>query len=116
VSALYKALGVGIPLGPVFWSVDSNSLIGTIGAVVTGLTLHQAAYAAEIVRGGVISLDHGRLDAAAALGIPRLRQIRRIVLPQAMRAILPTTGDEIIGDLRAAAAQRSRPVVTLKAL
>ncbi|MEV5101669.1 amino acid ABC transporter permease [Streptomyces massasporeus] len=100
LSALYKELGVGIPFGPVFWSVDSNTLIGTIGAAVIGLTLHQAAYAAEIVRGGVIAVDPGQLEAAAALGIPRLRQIRRIVLPQAMRAILPTAGNEIIGLLK----------------
>ncbi|WNO76675.1 amino acid ABC transporter permease [Streptomyces sp. AM8-1-1] len=100
LGALYKELGVGIPFGPVFWSVDSNSLIGTIGAALIGLSLHQAAYAAEIVRGGVISVDHGQLEAAASLGIPRLRQIRRIVLPQAMRAILPTAGNEIIGLLK----------------
>ncbi|CAM5599151.1 putative amino acid ABC transporter, permease protein [Streptomyces purpurascens] len=100
LSALYKELGLGIPFGPVFWSVDSNTLIGTIGAAVIGLTLHQAAYAAEIVRGGVLAVDHGRLEAAAALGIPRQRQIRRIVLPQAMRAILPTAGNEIIGLLK----------------
>ncbi|MEV4947037.1 amino acid ABC transporter permease [Streptomyces sp. NPDC053755] len=100
LSALYETLGVGIPFGPVFWSVDSNSLIGTIGAALIGLSLHQAAYAAEIVRGGVISVDPGQLEAAAALGIPRLRQIRRIVLPQAMRAILPTAGNEIIGLLK----------------
>ncbi|MEU5980254.1 amino acid ABC transporter permease [Streptomyces sp. NPDC047315] len=100
LSALYERLGVGIPFGPVFWSVDSDSLIGTIGAAVIGLTLHQAAYAAEIVRGGVIAVDQGQLEAAAALGIPRLRQIRRIVLPQAMRAILPTAGNEVIGLLK----------------
>ncbi|MGW0549680.1 amino acid ABC transporter permease [Streptomyces altiplanensis] len=100
LSALYDELGVGIPFGPVFWSVESNNLIGTIGAAVIGLTLHQAAYAAEIVRGGVIAVDHGQSEAAAALGIPRLRQIRRIVLPQAMRAILPTAGNEIIGLLK----------------
>ncbi|WP_241266616.1 amino acid ABC transporter permease [Streptomyces scabichelini] len=100
LGALYKELGVGIPFGPVFWSVDSNSLIGTIGAALIGLSLHQAAYAAEIVRGGVIAVDGGQLEAAAALGIPRLRQIRRIVLPQAMRAILPTAGNEIIGLLK----------------
>ncbi|MDX2825373.1 amino acid ABC transporter permease [Streptomyces ipomoeae] len=100
LSALYERLGFGIPFGPVFWSVDSNSVIGTMGAAVIGLTLHQAAYAAEIVRGGVIAVDHGQLEAAAALGIPRLRQIRRIVLPQAMRAILPTAGNEIIGLLK----------------
>ncbi|MEU6335981.1 amino acid ABC transporter permease [Streptomyces cellulosae] len=100
LSALYDRLGFGIPFGPVFWSVDSNSIIGTIGAAVIGLTLHQAAYAAEIVRGGVLAVDEGQLEAAAALGIPRLRQIRRIVLPQAMRAILPTAGNEIVGLLK----------------
>jgi polar amino acid transport system permease protein len=100
LSALYQELGVGIPFGPVFWSVDSNSLIGTIGAAVIGLSLRQAAYAAEVVRGGVVSVDPGQLEAAAALGIPRLRQIRRIVLPQAMRAILPTAGNETIGLLK----------------
>ncbi|RII09365.1 Inner membrane amino-acid ABC transporter permease protein YecS [Streptomyces sp. YIM 130001] len=100
LSALYERLGIGIPFGPVFWSVDSNSLIGTIGAAVIGLTLHQAAYAAEIVRGGVLAVDEGQLEAAAALGLPRLRQICRIVLPQAMRAILPTAGNEIIGLLK----------------
>ncbi|MFD8522190.1 amino acid ABC transporter permease [Streptomyces capillispiralis] len=100
LSALYERLGFGIPFGPVVWSVDSNRVIGTMGAAVIGLTLHQAAYAAEIVRGGVIAVDHGQLEAAAALGIPRLRQIRRIVLPQAMRAILPTAGNEIIGLLK----------------
>ncbi|WP_330287776.1 amino acid ABC transporter permease [Streptomyces sp. NBC_00576] len=100
LGALYDRLGIGIPFGPVFWSIDSNTLIGTIGAAIIGLTLHQAAYAAEIVRGGVIAVDQGQLEAAAALGIPRLRQIRRIVLPQAMRAILPTAGNEIVGLLK----------------
>ncbi|WP_369217521.1 amino acid ABC transporter permease [Streptomyces flavofungini] len=100
LSALYERLGIGIPFGPVFWSVESNDLIGTIGAAVIGLTLHQAAYAAEIVRGGVVAVDHGQHEAAAALGIPRLRQIRRIVLPQAMRAILPTAGNEVISLLK----------------
>ncbi|GGU24017.1 amino acid ABC transporter permease [Streptomyces daghestanicus] len=100
LSALYERLGLGVPFGPVLWSVDSDSLIGTIGAAVIGLSLHQAAYAAEIVRGGVVSVDQGQSEAAAALGLPRLRQIRRIVLPQAMRAILPTAGNEITGLLK----------------
>ncbi|MFK4187230.1 GNAT family N-acetyltransferase [Streptomyces sparsogenes] len=100
LGALYRELGIGIPFGPVFWSVSSNDLIGTIGAALIGLSLHQAAYCAEIVRGGVLSVDQGQLEAAAALGIPKLRQIRRIVLPQAMRTILPTAGSEIISLLK----------------
>ena len=62
-----------------------------------GLALHQAAYAAEIVRAGILAVDQGQLEAAAALGIPRRRQQPRIVLPQAMRSILPTAVNEIIG-------------------
>ncbi|MFD7924183.1 amino acid ABC transporter permease [Streptomyces sp. NPDC059740] len=100
LGALYRSLGVGVPFGPVLWSVDSNSLIGTIGAALIGLSLHQAAYAAEVVRGGVLSVDAGQLEAAAALGVPRWRQVRRIVLPQAMRAALPTAGNEVIGLLK----------------
>jgi polar amino acid transport system permease protein len=64
---------------------------------VLGLTLNQAAYSAEIIRGGILSVDQGQLEAAAALGIPAWRRSTRIVLPQAMRAILPTAFNEIIG-------------------
>ncbi|CAM5696837.1 Putative amino acid ABC transporter, permease protein OS=Streptomyces antimycoticus OX=68175 GN=SANT12839_026010 PE=3 SV=1 [Streptomyces antimycoticus] len=67
-----------------------------MSAAVLGLALHQAAYAAEIVRGGVLAVDGGQLEAAAALGIPRLRQLRKIVLPQAMRMILPNAANEVI--------------------
>ncbi|WP_269858331.1 amino acid ABC transporter permease [Streptomyces sp. RPT161] len=100
LGALYRQLGLGIPFGPVFWSFATNGLVGSIGAALIGLSLHQAAYAAEVVRSGLLAVDHGQLEAAAALGIPRARQIRRIVLPQAMRAILPTAGNEIIGLLK----------------
>jgi polar amino acid transport system permease protein len=100
LSALYERLGIGIPFGPVFWSVDSNSLIGTIGAAIIGLTLHQAAYAAEIVRGGILSVDAGQAEAAAALGLRRWRVLRRIVLPQAMRSIVPAAGNLLIGTLK----------------
>lgn len=100
LGALYKELGLGIPFGPVVWSFDTTGLVGSIGAALIGLSLHQAAYAAEVVRSGVVSVDHGQREAAAALGIPRLRQVRRIVLPQAMRSILPTAGNEIIGLLK----------------
>ncbi|RKN03220.1 amino acid ABC transporter permease [Streptomyces radicis] len=93
---LYQELGFGIPFGPVFWHVETMNLIGAMTAAVIGLALHQAAYAAEIVRGGVLAVDPGQREAAAALGIPRVRQLRRIVLPQAMRGILPNAANEII--------------------
>ncbi|MFD5555941.1 MULTISPECIES: amino acid ABC transporter permease [unclassified Streptomyces] len=93
---LYEELRFGIPFGPGFFGFDTMGLVGAMSAAVLGLALHQAAYAAEIVRGGVLSVDGGQLQAAAALGIPRLRQIRRIVLPQAMRSILPNAANEVI--------------------
>ncbi|MFJ9409849.1 amino acid ABC transporter permease [Streptomyces sp. NPDC101393] len=93
---LYKRLDFGIPFGPGFFSFDTMGLVGAMGAAVLGLALHQAAYAAEIVRGGVLAVDGGQLEAASALGIPRLRQLRRIVLPQAMRSILPNATNEVI--------------------
>ncbi|MEU7074461.1 amino acid ABC transporter permease [Streptomyces narbonensis] len=93
---LYKELSIGIPFGPSFLSFDTMGLVGEMSAAVLGLALHQAAYAAEIVRGGVLAVDEGQSEAAASLGIPRLRQLRRIVLPQAMRSILPNAANEII--------------------
>ncbi|MEU6236016.1 amino acid ABC transporter permease [Kitasatospora sp. NPDC047058] len=96
LSYLYKHLGIGLPFGPAFFSFDTNGILGATGAAVLGLALHQAAYAAEIIRAGVLSVDAGQTEAAAALGIPRLRQARRIILPQAMRAILPNAANEVI--------------------
>ncbi|MFC4144771.1 amino acid ABC transporter permease [Micromonospora mangrovi] len=97
---LYDTLQLGVPFGPGFVEVSTANLIGPFGAALLGLTLHQAAYAAEIVRSGILSVDQGQLEAAAALGIPRPRQFRRIVLPQAMRAILPSAANELINLLK----------------
>ncbi|WP_051274822.1 amino acid ABC transporter permease [Cellulomonas sp. URHD0024] len=94
---LYPQLSVGIPFGPSFASFDTLSIIGKFGAAVLGLGLSQAAYASEIVRAGIIGVDQGQHEAAAALGLPRGRQQRRIILPQAMRTIVPTAVNEIIG-------------------
>ncbi|MGY1661791.1 amino acid ABC transporter permease [Geodermatophilus sp. SYSU D00705] len=94
---LYQTLDLGIPFGPSFASVETLSLIDKFGAAVLGLGLHQAAYSAEIVRAGILSVDQGQLEAAASLGIPRRRQTTRIVLPQAMRSIVPTAVNEVIG-------------------
>jgi polar amino acid transport system permease protein len=80
-----------------FFEAQTTTLISQFAAAVLGLTLNQAAYSAEIIRGGILSVDQGQLEAAAALGIPAWRRSTRIVLPQAMRAILPTAFNEIIG-------------------
>ncbi|GAA1079226.1 MULTISPECIES: amino acid ABC transporter permease [Kitasatospora] len=101
LSYLYRRFGLGIPFGPVLWEFDTVHALGAFGAAVLGLALHQAAFAAEIVRAGVLAVDTGQAEAAAALGIPRLRQARRIVLPQAMRGILPNAANEIVSLFKA---------------
>jgi len=96
IAYLYPTISFGLPFGPSFGSVSTNDLFGALGAAVLGLALHQAAYAAEIIRGGILSVDEGQREAASALGIPRRRQLARIVLPQAMRSILPNAANEVI--------------------
>jgi polar amino acid transport system permease protein len=97
---LYDKLQIGLPFGPGFAEFRTAHLVSSIGAALLGLTLHEAAYAAEIVRAGIISVDPGQRQAAAALGIPRFRQFRRILLPQAMRAILPSAANELVNLLK----------------
>ncbi|MFJ2779908.1 MULTISPECIES: amino acid ABC transporter permease [unclassified Kitasatospora] len=100
IGALYPTLGLGIPFGPEFVTVKTVNLIGPTLTAVIGLTLLEAAYAAEVVRGGILSVDRGQLEAASALGLSRWRVLRRIVVPQAMRSIVPTAGNMLIGALK----------------
>ncbi|MEU6371002.1 amino acid ABC transporter permease [Streptomyces sp. NPDC046931] len=100
IGALYPTLGLGIPYGPQFVTVKTVNLLGPTLTAVVGLTLHEAAYAAEVVRGGILSVDSGQTEAAQALGIGRRRTLRRIVIPQAMRSIVPTAGNMLIGTLK----------------
>ena len=67
------------------------------------LGLNEGAYMAEIVRAGIISVDEGQTEAAQSLGMTRLLTMRRIVLPQAMRVIIPPTGNETISMLKTSA-------------
>ena len=96
IAYLYQTLTLGIPFGPGFLEFNVTGVISGFTAAVVGLALHQAAYSAEIVRAGIISVDHGQIEAANALGIPRGRQFVKIVLPQAMRSILPNAANEVI--------------------
>jgi polar amino acid transport system permease protein len=100
VSALYPRLGLGLPFGPQFVSGETNSLITPFVAAVLGLALNEGAYMAEIVRAGILSVERGQTEAAQALGMSRLRTLRRIVLPQAMRVIIPPTGNQTISMLK----------------
>ena len=95
---LYDTVRLGIPFTDiVFLRGPTTDLITPFMAAILGLTLTQAAFAAEAIRGGILSVDQGQREAAAALGLPRARQTWRIVLPQAMRAILPAAFNDVIG-------------------
>jgi polar amino acid transport system permease protein len=100
---LYPRISLGVPFGPAFLHADANSLITPIAAAILGLGLNEGAYMAEIVRAGILSVDHGQVDAAQALGMGRSLTMRRIVLPQAMRVIIPPTGNETISMLKTSA-------------
>ena len=98
---LWFNLGLIFPrlgFGPI--SADTNSLISAFGAALLALTLNEAAYMAEIVRGGILSVDKGQTEAAHALGLTGARTMRQIVLPQAMRVIVPPTGNEVVTMLK----------------
>ncbi|AOW86233.1 amino acid ABC transporter permease [Streptomyces olivaceus] len=87
-------------LYPQILGVKTVDLLGPVTVAVIGLTLHEAAYAAEVVRGGILAVDRGQIEAAQALGLSRWRRWRRIVLPQAMRSIVPPAGNMLIGTLK----------------
>jgi polar amino acid transport system permease protein len=92
---------LGVAGTPFFWhGPGTNSLITPFMAALLGLGLNEAAYMAEIVRAGIISVDQGQTEAAQALGMARILVMRRIVLPQAMRVIIPPTGNETISMLK----------------
>lgn len=100
LAALYPVLSIGIPFGPEFFSGSANTLITPAVAAILGLSLAEGAYMAEIVRAGLVSVGHGQTEAAQALGLRRSLALRLIILPQAMRAIIPPTGNEIISMLK----------------
>src|SRR5688572_18423765 len=89
---LYDRLQVGVPFGP-GGSSGPADLVSPFGAALLGLAPHEAAFAGEIIRADLLSVDQGQHEAASALGIPRHRQFFRIVAPQAMRAILPNAAN-----------------------
>ena len=96
-SYLYDTLSLGIPFTGLSWGAfQTINVLGQFQAAVIGLTLVQAAYSAEIIRGGILGVDHGQVEAASALGLSATRRTFRIILPQALRAIIPTAFNEII--------------------
>ncbi|WP_192497066.1 ABC transporter permease subunit [Gulosibacter chungangensis] len=96
---LWPTLGFGTPFTTDFWLYEFNTvtLISAFTAAILGLSLHEAAYSAEIIRGGLLAVDQGQLEASRALGLPRATRFFRIVLPQALRSIVPNAFNSVIG-------------------
>lgn len=98
---LYARLGIGIPFTSVtFVSGETNMIVTPLVAGVLALALNEAAYASEIVRAGLLSVDPGHVEAAHSLGMAPGYTLRRIVLPQAMRVIIPPMGNQTISMLK----------------
>ena len=101
LSALYPRLSVGIPFGgPEFFGAETNSVLTLWTVALLGLALHESAYMAEIVRGGLLSVPKHQTEAALALGMSPFLTFRRIILPQSLRVIVPPTGNQVIGMLK----------------
>lgn len=100
IAALYPKIDLGIPFGPALVHINANTSITPFTAGILALGLNEGAYMSEIVRAGIISVEEGQADAARSLGMTRLQTMRRIVLPQAMRVIIPPTGNETISMLK----------------
>ena len=97
---LVPRIAVGVPFGPELISWPTNDVITPLTAAIIGLSLHEAAYMAEIIRAGILSVDQGQRDAASAMGFSKWHSFSRVVLPQAMRVIIPPTGSQVIGLLK----------------
>ena len=117
-------LGLGVPFGPnimralgldgklTILHLDANQIFaGLVGGII-GLILSEAAYMAEIARAGILSVDEGQREAACALGMSNGLAMRRVVLPQAMRVIVPPTGNETIAMLKDTVLMTAIPVTT----
>jgi polar amino acid transport system permease protein len=103
VALIYKQIDLGIPFVHQFAHIKTASFFGYFWLAVIGLALNESAYMAEIVRAGITSVDEGQNEAATALGMSWTQTMLRIVLPQAMRVIIPPTGNELISMLKTTA-------------
>ena len=113
LNSLYREISLGVPFGPEWFTFETRDLIPPIAAALLGLGLNEAAYMSEIIRAGILSVDEGQSEAASALGLSRMQTLRRIVLPQAMRVVVPPTGNETISMLKTTSLVAYVPYVEL---
>ena len=101
LSTLFPDLSIAIPFCPTLARWETNSVITPMTAAIVGLALNEAAYMAEIIRGGLLSVDRGQFETAEAFGMTKGRALWRIIIPQAMRSIVPPTGNQLISMIKA---------------
>jgi len=97
---IYQNIKLGVPFGPTFFEFNLQALSIPFVLAILGLALNEAAYMAEIIRAGISSVPEGQMEASIALGMSWGMAMRRTVLPQAMRVIIPPTGNEVISMLK----------------
>ncbi|WNM39337.1 amino acid ABC transporter permease [Micromonospora halotolerans] len=101
IALIFPEVGLGVPFdGPKLVTWETNTLVTGFVAALLGLSINEGAYMSEIVRAGLRAVDPGQQEAAAALGMSRLKIMKRVVLPQAMRIIVPPTGNQFISMLK----------------
>ncbi len=100
IALILPRLSLGVPFGPTWASVPTNQVLTGFVAALLGLGLNEAAYMAEIVRAGILSIDAGQGEAAAMVGMTRATALRVVILPQALRLIIPPTGNQFISMLK----------------
>lgn len=102
LSLLFRRFALSIPFTSItLFNLDTNDVMTTFVAGALGLGLHQAAYMSENVRAALTSVDRGQRDAALSMGMQRRQVMFRVVLPQAMRVVIPPAGNEFISLLKA---------------
>ncbi len=100
LALLLPEISIGIPFGPKLVSWNTNDLLTPFSAAIMGLAFTESAYAAEMIRAGIQAVSHGQTEAAATLGMTRGQTLRRIVLPQALRIVIPPIGNDTISMLK----------------
>jgi len=100
LSVIYPHLSIGLPFLPPLFIISTSGFLTFFALAVIGLGLNEAAYLAEIVRAGILSVDRGQEEASIALGMTWSQTMWRVVIPQSMRVIIPPTGNEFIGMLK----------------
>ncbi|HEY2557566.1 MAG TPA: amino acid ABC transporter permease, partial [Diaminobutyricibacter sp.] len=100
LSVIYPTLSIGLPFVQPLVALPTQGTLNFFTLAVIGLGLNEAAYLAEIIRAGILSVDRGQEEAATALGMSWSQTMWRIVIPQSMRIIIPPTGNEVISMLK----------------